>query len=62
MDSTYQPLKAEGQTLERRIILEGHGGDSSRGRKEWLGGCIVGVVPSLCGGCTPCDERGVCDV
>ena len=53
MCARYWLLKAKRLTLERRVILEGHGGVSGRGCDEWsseyvAGRCRLHVIAICC--------------
>ena len=62
MCARYWLLKAKRLTLERRVILEGHGGDSGRGCDEWSSEGVAGAVPCSRDFSVSCEKGGLRDV
>ena len=55
-------FRGEQHTLERGIILEGHGDDSGRGCAEWSSEYVAGAVSPSRDRDMLCDNGGVRDV
>jgi hypothetical protein len=62
MRATYRLLKARRRTLERRVILEGHGGGSVRGCDEWSSEYVAGEKSPSRDRDMLCDKGGGRDV
>lgn len=62
MHATYRRLEARRRTLERRVILEGHGGDGGRGCDRRSSECVAGEVSPSRDRSMLCDKGEVRDV